>query len=227
MDKNARFVAYVFNAALNDKYTVSWVGIDNAPALSQVETLAQEKLVADDIFNSNKLVITRLAPYVPCAMLGSRVDEAPILITDDTIYLVVRGKSEKPDGSIGTLNKSSADELVIPGEMEVATETESTSGTMSTAVTEVSGEVGADSTTKTEYTSCRLKASYSRYGRALALSNGRCTTLWFKGSPTIANAGAAPVDARRVRSFSARNCRRPGPPTTAVTFFVDLQRWKT
>ncbi|KAE9278617.1 hypothetical protein PR003_g28469 [Phytophthora rubi] len=72
MEENARFVADLFVAALNsDEYNECCVGkkvvvvTDNAPAHSQVETLAREKLVADGIVNSNKLVILRLAPYSP------------------------------------------------------------------------------------------------------------------------------------------------------------------
>ncbi|KAK1928350.1 hypothetical protein P3T76_009052 [Phytophthora citrophthora] len=72
MDENARFVADLFVEALNtDEYKESYGGkkvvivTDNAPAHSQVETLAREKLVADGIVNSNKLVILRLAPYSP------------------------------------------------------------------------------------------------------------------------------------------------------------------
>ncbi|KAE9047563.1 hypothetical protein PR003_g1017 [Phytophthora rubi] len=72
MEENARFVADLFVAALNSvdykKCCVSKkivVVTDNAPAHSQVETLAREQLVADGIVNSNKLVILRLAPYSP------------------------------------------------------------------------------------------------------------------------------------------------------------------
>ncbi|KAG2898098.1 hypothetical protein PC114_g14421 [Phytophthora cactorum] len=38
---------------------------DNAPAHSEVETLAREMLAADGIVNANKLVVLRLAPYSP------------------------------------------------------------------------------------------------------------------------------------------------------------------
>jgi transposase len=72
MEENARFVADLVVAALTtNEYKELFAGkkvvivSDNAPAHSQVETLARDNLVADGIVNSNYLVILRLDPYSP------------------------------------------------------------------------------------------------------------------------------------------------------------------
>ncbi|KAG4061622.1 hypothetical protein PC123_g3535 [Phytophthora cactorum] len=70
--ENARFVADLFTAALGTEEYCELaptnkivIVTDNAPAHSEVETLAREMLAADGIVNANKLVVLRLAPYSP------------------------------------------------------------------------------------------------------------------------------------------------------------------
>ncbi|GMF41459.1 unnamed protein product [Phytophthora fragariaefolia] len=70
--ENARFIVDLFVAALGageyrDLLPTNKIVIvtDNVPAHSEVENLARQMLVSDDIMNRNRLVLLRLGPYSP------------------------------------------------------------------------------------------------------------------------------------------------------------------